>query len=517
MKKGKKLEIRNARSDDIEGIVKLVQKVYTEMPSYNAAMVRSHLNHFREGVFVALFEGQVVGYTVSFRIGEVALKPHTWAEICGGGLASRHDPEGQYLYGMEVCVDPDRRGYRIGQRFYDQRKKLCQELGLKGIVFGGRIPTYQRRRRKFASIDDYIEAVRSGQARDPVLSFQLRNGFEVLGAIKGYLTVDEPSGGYGVHLIWHNPMIDRDAAPESENNASNFSLPDTVRVATVQYQQRKVSSFDEFIGLVEYFVNTAADYRADFVLFPELFSVQLLSLEDQQINALESIEALSRHTPELLDRLREMSIRYNINIIGGSHPTLSQSGRVENISYVFLRDGSVYHQPKLHPTPTEVYWWNIEGGNRLESIDTDCGPIGVLIGYDSVFPELSRYLVDQGVKMIFVPFYADERQNYLRMRYCCQARAVENQCYVIMSGNCGNLPGVANMDIQYAQSCILTPCDFSFARDGVAADTTPNVETVALADLRLDSLTLTRNNGTVKNLKERRHDLYSVTWHEPKE
>ena len=42
-----------------------------------------------------------------------------------------------------------------------------------------------------------------------------------------------------------------------------------------------------------------------------------------------------------------------------------------------------------------------------------------------------------------------------------------------LSGNVGNLPNVANMDIQYAQSCILTPCDFSFARDGIAADTTP--------------------------------------------
>lgn len=106
----------------------------------------------------------------------------------------------------------------------------------------------------------------------------------------------------------------------------------------------------------------------------------------------------------------------------------------------------------------------------------------------------------------------DERQSYLRVRYCCQARAVENQIYVVMSGNVGNLPRVSNMDIQYAQSCILTPCDFPFSRDGIAADTTPNVETVAFADLRLDSLLEARNNGTVQNLKDRRHDLYSVKW-----
>ena len=144
---------------------------------------------------------------------------------------------------------------------------------------------------------------------------------------------------------------------------------------------------------------------------------------------------------------------------------------------------------------------------------TDCGPIGVMICYDSEFPELARHLVNQGAQILFVPFCTDERQSYLRVRYCCQARAVENQCYVVMSGNVGNLPGVENMDIQYAQSCILTPCDFPFARDGIAADTTPNVETVAFADLRLETLTTARNSGTVMNLKDRRFDLYSVNWH----
>lgn len=115
----------------------------------------------------------------------------------------------------------------------------------------------------------------------------------------------------------------------------------------------------------------------------------------------------------------------------------------------------------------------------MSAIDTDCGPIGVLICYDAEFPELGRHLADQGVHIVFVPFCTDERQSYLRVRYCAQARAVENQCYIVMSGNVGNLPNVHNMDIQYAQSCVLTPCNFPFARDGVAADTTPNVEIVA--------------------------------------
>ena len=159
-----------------------------------------------------------------------------------------------------------------------------------------------------------------------------------------------------------------------------------------------------------------------------------------------------------------------------------------------------------------AFWWDIRGGDKLSVINTDRGPIGVLICYDSEFPELSRHLVDQGAKIIFVPFATDTRQGYLRVRYCCQARTIENQCYFVLSGNTGNLPRVQNMDINYAQSCILTPSDFPFAKDGVAADTDTNAEMVAIADLSIGDLIKARNNGTVRNLKDRRHDLYAVTW-----
>jgi predicted amidohydrolase len=125
---------------------------------------------------------------------------------------------------------------------------------------------------------------------------------------------------------------------------------------------------------------------------------------------------------------------------------------------------------------------------------------------------MTRYLIDQGALLLFVPFCTDSPQAYNRVRYCAHARTVENQCYVVMAGNVGNLPDVENMDIQYSQSCVLTPCDFPFARDGVAADTTPNVEMVAIADLQLDALRASRQDGTVMNLRDRRFDLYSLTW-----
>lgn len=511
------LTVRQAQLSDVSAIVELTVRAYagTGMNGYSPGAITGQINNFPMGQFVVTVDENVVGYCATFQIsGKLALKPHTWEEITGNGYASRHDISGDWLYGMEVCVDPEYRGYRIGQRLYNERKRLCQALNLKGIIFAGRLPTLSKRFKQTRSADEYVKQIAEKKRRDPVLSFQLRSGFEIIGVIPHYLDADVESMGYGVHLVWRNPKV-----PSEENAGSARQYggrqQDSVRIGTVQYMQRRVSTFDEFISYVRYFVDVVADYKGDFAVFPELFTLQLLSIEDQELSPLESIEALTKYTPDFKAAMREMAISYNVNIIAGSHPTRVDNGRVENIAYVFLRDGRIHEQPKIHPTPNEVYWWNIEGGSTLTAIDTDCGPIGVLVCYDAEFPELARHLADQGVQILFVPFCTDERQGYLRVRYCCQARAVENQFYVVMSGNVGNLPNVANMDIQYAQSCILTPCDFPFARDGIAADTTPNVETVAFADLRPETLVIARNSGTVQNLKDRRHDLYRVQWLNP--
>ncbi len=504
------LKIRNATLDDINAITDLSRRVYVDaLASFTPAEVRGHISNFPQGQFVAEYDGKVVGYCATFRIkGEIALKPHTYTEITGAGFASRHDAKGDYLYGMEVCVDPSYRRLRIGQRLYDARKKLCEALKLRGIIFGGRMPYYARRKNKVGSASDYVKAVDNQQLNDPIINFQKRNGFEILGVIEGYLPSDRESDGNAVHMVWRNPMANDD--PSLDNKST--PRQQTVRVATVQFQQRRIASFEEFMHNIEYFVDVTSDYRADFVVFPELLTLQLLSLEPAKLSPKDAIEALTNYTERFKKAMQHLAVSYNINIIGGSHPTKNELEEVNNIAYVFLRDGAVHEQVKLHPTPDEKYWWNIKGGDKLATIDTDCGPIGVLICYDVEFPETARYLVDQGAMLLFVPYCTSTRQGHLRVRYCAQARAVENQCYVITSGNVGNLPNVENMDIHYAESAILTPCDFPFARDGIAADTTANTEMVAFADLHLDDLVTARYTGTVRNLRDRRFDLYSVRW-----
>ena len=508
-----RLEIRQARLRDVRAIGDLVRRAYDDLPAYTQGEIRGQINNYADGCFVAKLDGKVVGYCASMRLDAgVALSDHTWDEVTGNGFGSRHDPTGDWLYGYELCVDPDVRGTRIGRRLYEERRSLAERLDLTGIVFGGRMPGYARaRRRKRNRADtpgEYLDLILANKVHDPVLRFQLANGFEPEGILPDYLPEDKASRGNAVRMVWRNPYVDSESPPKHR-------LPrgvESVRIATCQLQARAVGGFDEFMRQIKYFVGVASDYEADFIVFPELFTLMLLSAEEDELSPLEAIECLSQYTPRIRSALSEMALNYNINIIGGSHPTKLPDGDIHNIAYICLRDGSIHTQEKIHPTPNEAYWWNIKGGDSIDAIPTDCGPIGVLICYDSEFPELARRLVDEGARIIFVPFCTDSRQGYMRVRYCGQARAIENQCYVVLSGNVGNLPNVANMDIQYAQSCILTPCDFPFARDGIAAEASENVETLTISDVNLADLSWARAEGTVQNLADRRFDLYRIEW-----
>jgi predicted amidohydrolase len=208
-----------------------------------------------------------------------------------------------------------------------------------------------------------------------------------------------------------------------------------------------------------------------------------------------------------LEMFTKLAVNYNINIIGGSH-FITEDDHLYNVSFLFKRNGEIGKQYKLHITPNEKKWWGVEAGNSLEVFDTDCGKIAINICYDVEFPELGRMAASKGAQIIFVPFCTDERKGYLRVRYCAQARCIENQIFVAMAGTVGNLPEVENMDIQYAQSAILTPSDFFFARDGIAAECMPNIETVVVHDVDLEVLKQSRLIGTTLNWNDRRTDLY---------
>lgn len=152
----------------------------------------------------------------------------------------------------------------------------------------------------------------------------------------------------------------------------------------------------------------------------------------------------------------------------------------------------------------------VEPGDALHVFETDRGRIAILVCYDIEFPELSRIATERGAHILFVPFNTNDRLGYQRVRSCAQARAIENQVYVAIAGCAGNLPFVENADIHYSQCGIFTPSDVGFARDGIAAESTPNIETVLTHELDVASLRRNRHHGTVRPFTDRRTDLYRV-------
>ncbi|WP_345243265.1 GNAT family N-acetyltransferase [Pontibacillus salipaludis] len=499
----KKVIVRNIRHEDIKPIMNLQSICFPNMEPWEEAHLESHLEHFPEGQFCVEADGEIVGSCSSLLVNfDEYDDQHTWDDITDEGYITNHDPEGYNLYGIEVMVHPEYRGLKIGRRLYEARKELAQQMNLKSIIIGGRIPNYHQYEDQM-SPRTYVKEVMNKNIYDPVLTFQIMNGFTVMRVNPNYLPDDQASSKYATLMEWNNV----DYRPTTKRY---FKTSYPVRITAVQYMMKNINTFDEFARQVEYYVDVASDFGSDFALFPEIFTTQLMSLFNEKIPS-KAVRKVTEYTEDYIELFTHLAVKYNVNIIGGSH-FVEEQDQIYNIAYLFRRDGTIEKQYKIHVTPNEKKWWGIQAGDTVKVFDTDCGKIAIQVCYDVQFPELSRYAVDQGANIIFCPFCTDDRQGYLRVRYCAQARAVENQVYTVIAGTVGNLTQVENMDVQYAQSGIFTPSDFEFARDGIVGESQPNTETVVVGDVDLEVLRRQRKSGTVRQLRDRRKDLFETKY-----
>ncbi len=476
---------------------------YESMPDayWQESQIKSLIEKFPEGQIVIKVDGEIAGSALSIIVDyDKFAHHHTYHEITGDYTFNTHSNNGDILYGIDVFVKEKYRGLRLGRRLYDYRKELCEKLNLKGIAFGGRIPNYHKYADQM-SPKEYLEKVKRKEIHDPVLNFQMSNDFHPTKILKGYLQGDKESGEYAVLLEWDNIYYERP-------NKKATTKKKIVRLGLIQWQMRPYKNLEELMQQAEYFVDAVSGYRCDFALFPEFFNAPLMA-ENNHLSESDAIRELAKHTEKIVLRFSELSISYNINIITGSMPEM-KDGTLYNVGYLCRRDGTIDRYEKIHVTPDEEKIWGMQGGNSLKTFDTDCGKIGILICYDSEFPELSRLLADDGMDILFVPFLTDTQHGYSRVRHCSHARAIENECYVAIAGSVGNLPNVHNMDIQYAQSAVFTPSDFAFPPNGIKSEAVSNSEMILIADVDIDLLRELNQFGSVKNLKDRRKDIYDV-------
>lgn len=499
----KKVTLRNLEIEDYKELKKSMIEAYPEMAGsyWKEDHIKKLLNVFPEGQLVIVADGVVVGSALSILVTEgFAFKTKTYKDITGNYTFSTHNEFGDVLYGIDVFINPNYRGLRLGRRLYDARKELCEQLNLRSIIFAGRIPNYGKYANEITP-KVYIDKVKRKEIYDPVLSFQLSNDFHEVRVLKNYLAGDSESLEYAVLLEWNNIYY--------EDNKKLINVDKSiVRLGLIQWQMRSLSNLDALYEQVEFFIDAVSGYESDFALFPELFTAPLMA-DYNHLSEAEAIKELAKYTDPIRKKFQEYAISYNINIISGSMPYI-ENGHVYNVGFLCRRDGTYEMYRKIHITPNEVFHWGMTGGDVIQTFDTDCGKIGIVICYDVEFPELSRLMADEGMNILFVPFLTDTQNGYTRVKHCAQARAIENECYVAIAGCVGNLPKVNNMDIQYAQAAVFTPSDFAFPSNGIKAEATPNTEMTLIVDVDINLLKELHEHGSVNTMKDRRHDLYQL-------
>jgi GNAT superfamily N-acetyltransferase len=208
------VKIRNTSPKDFKEIIEMTQEVYPSFYPWTAKYLQSHIDVFPEGQFVAveLKSGRIVGMAASLIISWDDYDINTnWFDITGKGMFLNHNPDGPILYGAEVMVRPSMQGRGVGKKIYKARRELAERLGLLRIRAGGRLPGYHKHA-FYMSAEEYVRKVVKGELRDPVLSFQLREGFHVIAVVPGYLPQDRESLGYAAIIEWLNPTA---AKPEN--------------------------------------------------------------------------------------------------------------------------------------------------------------------------------------------------------------------------------------------------------------------------------------------------------------
>jgi len=215
-----KITVRQTSAEDIPLLIALQKQIYPNIPPWSEGKLLEQLEVFPRGQLVAQCPEGLLGSASSIIVAwDDWAEPHSWKEITSSGTFENHNPLGRTLYGVEVFVDPDSQGQGVGHMLYEARRNLCKEMNLKRIICCGRLPGYHKYATQMAA-ELYAQKVIWGDLKDPVLSFQLREGFSYCGMMDNYIPEDNESCGYASLIVWLNP----DYQPELPVNNSEKSV-----------------------------------------------------------------------------------------------------------------------------------------------------------------------------------------------------------------------------------------------------------------------------------------------------
>ncbi|MFM8332014.1 MAG: carbon-nitrogen hydrolase family protein [Candidatus Methylumidiphilus sp.] len=276
------------------------------------------------------------------------------------------------------------------------------------------------------------------------------------------------------------------------------------RLAAAQYDIGFFASWPEYAAKAARWVAEAADAGAKMLLFPEYFSMELASLFPEAVYKSLSgqLEALQTLYPDFLGLYQGLAQQHGVYILAGSYPVLQDDGTYRNRAWLFRPDGSSDFQDKLQMTRFENEQWLITAGDAIKLLDTEFGKIAVNICYDSEFPIIARKQVEAGADLILVPSCTDTLAGYWRVRIGCQARALENQCYVVQSPTVGLAPWSEAVDVNIGAAGVYTPVDYGYPDNGVLAIGDINQTQWVYADIDLSTIAKVRETGQVFNYRD---------------
>lgn len=278
----------------------------------------------------------------------------------------------------------------------------------------------------------------------------------------------------------------------------------SIVTAATQFSLRKVQKPEEFWKRVEDLLLSAKAQRADVVVFPEYFSLSLMMAEarGRKETFKDALQSSRAHSEGVFKKSWELAQKHNIALVLGTLPWV-QEGKLLNRSYFISEKGESLFQDKIFMTRFEDEVWNVVGGDRsVKVFDWRGVTCAILTCYDSEFAVLSQSLATSGVELLFVPSCTDTENGYWRVRHCCEARAIENQLYVVMSNIVEGDKDHEEIDAHHGQSAIFSPCDSGFNPDGLVALGEKNKEGICVANLDIGSLKTVRASGAVFNLRD---------------
>jgi len=277
-----------------------------------------------------------------------------------------------------------------------------------------------------------------------------------------------------------------------------------VKIATAQYDIGFLENWSSYQSKVERWVVEAAEQDAKILLFPEYASMELTSLFGEAVysSLSKQLAAMQSLHDDYLDLFRSLAKKYQCIIQSGTFPVKTDSGAYRNRAYLFMPDGQVDYQDKLMMTRFENEQWLIQKGEELRYFDTEYGRIAINVCYDSEFPMLARKQVEAGANLILVPSCTDTLAGYHRVKIGCQARALENQCYVVQSTLVGDAPWSEAVDVNIGAAAIYTPVDRGFPDDGILAEGKLNAVQWVIAEVSLSACGTVREQGQVFNYRD---------------